>query len=91
MIGGFLGSWRLKRVPPPGPICAVIVPWWASATCFTMARPSPDPGRVRAFGAVEPVEDVREVGRVDPPHDVGRRRRLGKEGLCDRSVCDVGD
>ena len=45
------GRESVKRVPPPAAGSAVTVPPCASATCRTIARPRPEPGRVRAAAA----------------------------------------
>ena len=55
------------RVPPPSAASATTWPPCDSATCRTIARPSPEPGQpARRARAVEAVEDVREVLLVDP-------------------------
>ena len=54
------------RAPPPFARSATTVPPCDSATCRTIARPSPNPGRPRAAGrAVEAVEHIGEVGVRD--------------------------
>ena len=45
------GRVRRNTAPPPGALSAVTVPPWASATCLTIARPSPEPGKPRAPAA----------------------------------------
>jgi acyl-CoA thioesterase-1 len=45
------GSRSRISVPPPGGLSARMLPPWASATWRTMARPSPEPGVLRAEGA----------------------------------------
>ena len=81
---------RRRRCPP-----------WASATCLTIARPRPDPGSPRAAaGAVEAVEDVRQVLRGDAgavvahghlaPGDRDLHRLPGRAPL-DRVVEQVAD
>ena len=54
------------RAPPPFARSATTVPPCDSATCRTIARPSPEPGRPRAAGgAVEAVEHIGQVGVRD--------------------------
>ena len=70
----------MTRVPPPSARSATTVPPCDSATCWTIARPRPEPGIVRAERrAVEAVEDVRHVVLVDPGAVVADD---------DRAVCD---
>jgi lysophospholipase L1-like esterase len=45
------GSHSRISVPPPAGLSASIMPPWASVTWRTMARPSPEPGVLRAEGA----------------------------------------
>jgi acyl-CoA thioesterase I len=45
------GSRSRISVPPPGGFSARMLPPWASVTWRTMARPSPEPGVLRAEGA----------------------------------------
>ena len=37
------GSWKVKRLPSPGPLSTLMVPWCSSTRCLAMVRPSPVP------------------------------------------------
>ena len=45
---GEAGRCRVKIAPPSGALAALTDPPCCSATCRTIARPSPEPGRPRA-------------------------------------------
>ena len=82
---GWAAAWSCAA-PPVGSFSAVIVPPSAFTTWATMARPRPEPGKAaRRRGAVEAIEDVRQVVRSDAgavvAHDHGAVGALHRHGL----------
>lgn len=56
------GSVNPTMAPPSGRLRASTEPPWRSTTSATIARPSPDPGRLLEDDAGEAIEHVRQVG-----------------------------